>query len=215
MTLTYGVQIKVSQIAGKLDIGYAISADWNRRKQMNKQEAIEKIKNIETLNIKDRIADKGVDMVIKNQVLDIVSQIDEPQKVTIPKFVAEWIEYCKSNKLTLLGAFDPVSEHGIGLADTFAGVVQKGIDWAKRNQETFARAWLDGYEVEQEKLYTVEIPDPNSYCDYTYLSRNDNGICIDASNDTKWKQKKKNQFTESEIKQDFEWVWQFAKPVEE
>lgn len=115
---------------------------------MNKQEAIEKIKNIETLNIKDRMDDKGVDMVIKNQVLDIVSQIDEPQKVTIPKFVAEWIEYCKFNKLTLLGAFDPVSEHGIGLADTFTGVVRKGIDWAKRNQETFARAWLDSYEVE-------------------------------------------------------------------
>ena len=59
---------------------------------MNKQEAIEKIKNIETLNIKDRIADKGVDMVIKNQVIDIVSQIEEPQKPVIPKFVAEWIE---------------------------------------------------------------------------------------------------------------------------
>ena len=56
---------------------------------MNKQEAIEKIKNIETLNIKDRIADKGVDMVIKNQVLDIISQIDEPQKAVVPKFVEE------------------------------------------------------------------------------------------------------------------------------
>ena len=25
----------------------------------------------------------------------------------------------------------------------------------KNNQETFARAWLDGYEVEEEKRYTV------------------------------------------------------------
>ena len=38
---------------------------------------------------------------------------------------------------------------------------------------------------------------------------------IDASNDAKWKQKKRNQFTESEIKQDFEWAWKRAKPVEE
>ncbi|MFM9768111.1 DUF1642 domain-containing protein, partial [Streptomyces scabiei] len=60
-----------------------------------------------------------------------------------------------------------------------------------------------------------EIPDPNSYCDYRYLSRNDNGICLDASNNTKWKQKRRNQFTEAEIKQDFEWAFQFAKPVEE
>lgn len=33
MTLPYGAQIKGSQIVGKLDIGFAISADWNRRKQ--------------------------------------------------------------------------------------------------------------------------------------------------------------------------------------
>ncbi len=88
-------------------------------------------------------------------------------------------------------------------------------EWLEHNQETFALAWLFGYEIEQEKLYTVEIPDPNSYCDYRYLSRNDNGICLDASNDTKWKQKKRNQFTESEIKEDFEWAWNagFAKEV--
>ena len=59
---------------------------------MNKQEAIERIKNIETLNINDTTTNQKVDMVIKNQVLDIVSQIDEPQKVVVPKFVAEWNE---------------------------------------------------------------------------------------------------------------------------
>lgn len=82
----------------------------------------------------------------------------------------------------------------------------------------WVEALVFGYEVEKEKLYTVEIPAPNSYFvsyfDYRYLSRNDNGICIYASNDTKWRQKKKNQLTESEIKQDFEWAWQFAKEVE-
>lgn len=182
---------------------------------MNKQEAIEKIRNISTLKINDRVSHHQIDMVIKNQVLDIISQINEPQKVVVPKFVAEWIEYCKSNKLTLLGAFDQVSEHGIGLANTFTGEVWKGIDWAKRNQDTFARAWLDGYTVEKEKLYTVEIPDPNSYCNYTFLSRNDNGICIDSNNHISWKWKKKNHFTEAEIKQDFEWLWQFAKEVDE
>lgn len=89
-------------------------------------------------------------------------------KSVVPQFVAEWIEYCKSNKLTLLGAFDPVSEHGIGLADTFTEV-WKGTDWAKRNQETFARAWLDGYEVEGEKKYTVRIrnlDDEETYLNY-------------------------------------------------
>ncbi|HEM3681615.1 TPA: hypothetical protein U1C98_001078 [Streptococcus suis] len=59
---------------------------------MTKQEAIERIKNIGTLNIHDKVAGQQVDMVIKNEVLDIISQIHEPQKVVVPKFVAEWIE---------------------------------------------------------------------------------------------------------------------------
>ena len=59
---------------------------------MNKQEAIERIKNIDTLNINDRVAGQQVDMVMKNQVLGIIYQVDEPQKVVVPKFVAEWIE---------------------------------------------------------------------------------------------------------------------------
>ena len=62
---------------------------------MNKQEAIEKIKNIETLNIKDRMDDKGVDMVIKNQVLTLIEQIDEPQKVVVPEFIDSYIRYAK------------------------------------------------------------------------------------------------------------------------
>ncbi|HEP1835100.1 TPA: DUF1642 domain-containing protein, partial [Streptococcus suis] len=64
---------------------------------MNKQEAIEKIKNIDTLNINDIIAGQSVDMVIKNQVLDIVSQIHQPQKVVVPKIAAEWIKSHKES----------------------------------------------------------------------------------------------------------------------
>jgi hypothetical protein len=47
--------------------------------EMNKQEAIEKIKNIGTLNIYDKVAGQQVDTVIKNEVLDIISQIQEPR----------------------------------------------------------------------------------------------------------------------------------------
>ena len=115
---------------------------------MDKQEAIEKIKNIDTLNINDNIAGQKVDMVIKNQVLGIVSQIYEPQKVTVPKFVAEWIEHCKCNEITLLNS--------LRVSDLVNEWLEVGD-----NEETFARAWLDGYDIEKEKLYTVEIPDPN------------------------------------------------------
>lgn len=177
---------------------------------MNKQEAIERIES-NALNIGKN------DLVVGlNVAKHIINQIDEPQKISVPKFVAEWIEYCKSNKLTLLGAFDPVSEHGIGLANTFAGEVWKGIDWAKRNQDTFVRAWLDGYEVKKEKLYTVEIPNPNSKGNNKiYLCKDDTTgkvyLCKGNFNPSR---NRNLRLTESEIKQDFSWAWQFAEEVD-
>lgn len=113
---------------------------------MNKQEAIETIKNIDTLNIYDMIAGQKVDMVIKNQVLDLISQIDQPQKVVIPKFVADKIEYCqRASGYSLFHAMDYCFQY----KDT--------ADWLEANQSTFARAWLDGYEVEKEKLYIIPL----------------------------------------------------------
>ena len=47
---------------------------------MNKQEAIEIIKNIDTLNINDRVAGQQVDMVIKNEVLAIIYKINKQVK---------------------------------------------------------------------------------------------------------------------------------------
>lgn len=32
-----------------------------------------------------------------------------------------------------------------------------------KNQETFARAWLDGYEVEEEKRYEVKLKNTDDY----------------------------------------------------
>ena len=85
----------------------------------------------------------------------------EINKPTIPQFVADWIEYCKENHLTITGAFEPVSEHGIGLAETFKGSAYKCTRWALDNQNLFARAWLDGYTVEKEKRYRVKVKGMN------------------------------------------------------
>ena len=175
---------------------------------MNKKEAIEKIKNIETLQINDIIAGQRVAMVIKNQVLDIVSHIDEPKKVTIPKFVAEWIVETEKihNNLSWVWFSNPVSDELNA--------------WLKNHTETFMRAWLDGYAVEQEKLYTVEIPNPNNEYSMNVLIRlpSSGKIALVALHkpNTSYLKNKEYQLTESEIKQDFEWAWHagFAKEVE-
>ncbi|HEL9634863.1 TPA: DUF1642 domain-containing protein [Streptococcus suis] len=129
----------------------------NKQYKIGDEVLVRGIVNSEVRNGGIHVLHDGVDAFY------MLDQIHEPQKVVVPKFVAEWIKYCKSNELTLLGAFDPVSEHGIGLANTFTGEVWKGVDWAKCNQETFARAWLDGFEIEQEKLYEVSVPGTSNY----------------------------------------------------
>ena len=58
---------------------------------MNKQEAIESIKKLEEYYG----FSKGV-YLEKRDVINIISQIDEPQKVTVPKFVAEMLEIYKA-----------------------------------------------------------------------------------------------------------------------
>ena len=180
---------------------------------MNKQEAIEIVES-RAFNIGDIDLACGL-----SYTKHIINQIDEPQKVVVPKFVAEWVGYCKFNRLTLLGAFDPVSELGVGLVTSLTEELRKGKDWAQRNQETFARAWLDGYEIEQEKLYTVEIPSPNKTTEpIIYLSRDERGKIFLTSwflfASQSWKKHPHSHLTESEIKQDFEWAWKWAKEVE-
>ena len=186
---------------------------------MNKQEAIKKLKEKRLFFEDDYF---GVMTVIElDDAQKIISQIEEPQKVTIPKFVAEWIGYCKFKGFTLLGALDPVSELGVGLVTSLTEELRKGKDWAQRNQETFARAWLDGFEVEKEKLYTVEIPNPNRTTEpIMYLSRDERGkiflnnwFLLVGQN---WKKHPHAHLTEAEIKKDFEWAWDagFAKEVE-
>lgn len=172
---------------------------------MNKQEAIDKIKNIGTLKINDTVSHQQFEMVDKNKVLDIISQINEPQKVVVPQFVAEYIEYCKHEKFYALhGAYDNMDDR------------LKCWRFKGNNSELFAKAWLYGYEVEKEKLYTVEIPNPNSKgTNKIYLCKDDTTgkvyLCKGNFNPSK---NRNLRLTESEIKQDFAWAWQFAKEVE-
>lgn len=79
------------------------------------------------------------------------------EKQLVPQHVADWIDYCKANDFLLLGALEPVGRFGEDLADDYKGNIPKTMSWVKRNQDEFARAWLNGYEVEQPTKYSVQI----------------------------------------------------------
>lgn len=79
------------------------------------------------------------------------------EKQLVPQHVADWIDYCKANDFLLLEALEPVGRFGEDLANDYKGNIQKTMSWVKRNQDEFARAWLNGYEVEQSTKYSVQI----------------------------------------------------------
>lgn len=147
---------------------------------MNKQEAIEKIKNMATLKIRDTTVHQQFDTIDKHKALDIISQIDESQKVVVPQFVADWLEVCKEN----LGfGLSTAMSHSTSAMKKQPNKV-KGWFNLKDNQETFAKAWLFGYEVEKEKLYEVFLKRTGAQL----------GVCVPHGED-------KTQFTKVELQE--------------
>lgn len=132
---------------------------------MNIKELIEKYE----LELKDVQLKFGANYKTKvyEGVLDDLKQLDEPQKPVVPQFVADWIEECKNDDFHLFGAMEEMSLH------------QKKLDYWFReddNMELFARAWLDGYEVDKEPKYTVKFKATKQY-----LSNDELGPHFDPS----------------------------------
>ena len=126
---------------------------------MNKQELI---KHIEDLPYKEGpIVDK-IDISRKG-LLELVNQLDEPQKPVVPQFVVDWIKYCKNTNVTMTRALL------VGEVDFYNYANQKDFSRLKEfletesNQETFVLAWIYGYEVEKEPKYTVKIKATKHY----------------------------------------------------
>lgn len=68
----------------------------------------------------------------------------EREKVQIPQFAAEFITEQKKQVYTLSESID-------------ACMSDRVAEWYWDNSELFARAWLDGYTVDEEKRYRVRI----------------------------------------------------------
>lgn len=94
-----------------------------------------------------------------SEVLRDLKQLDEPQKVTIPQFVADYIDISKFYVRTLHYALENSPE--------------KVNLWLCENeinrQNTFARAWLDGYEVEKEPKYRISMPKARNHKNHAQI----------------------------------------------
>ena len=106
---------------------------------------------------------------VGNQLKDADKIRQELNRPVIPQFVADWLEKCKNEEKSLLKS----------LLYTPAGV-NSWVDNSE-NQETFARAYLDGYEIEKEKRYTVKLKGLER--EKCYLNFNFGGVWLFYTNE--------------------------------
>lgn len=125
---------------------------------MNKQELIEYCESLKgDLN-------KFINGIDVNKIIKKIEQLDEPQKVTIPQFVADWYEENKDS-------FD-------------YNLWEYLVDWEEQEPSDF-KNWINkrnnafqilvnmhqfGYTVEKEKRYTVKMKNLRAlFCYLAYI----------------------------------------------
>ncbi|HAM1439067.1 TPA: DUF1642 domain-containing protein [Listeria monocytogenes] len=129
----------------------------------------------------------------------------------IPQFVADAIDTFQDEGDSLAVAIDYEVYTEALIKELSLDIKMRGWLWETSNQELFARAWLDDYEVEQEPLYYVRFIPGNS-ASYLNLRRVDKRLILNTcGQDDIYKTK----LTEKEIKNMDTRYWAFAVPVEE
>lgn len=127
---------------------------------MRKQELI---KRIEVLPYTEGpIADTIT--INRNWILESIEQLDEPEKVKIPQFVADWIANVKRNGFKFRntsGYYEEIAPSDDVYRVMYyifkEGIVGEKIkSWINENRDVFARAWLDGYDIQETKYVVTD-----------------------------------------------------------
>ncbi|HFH7363032.1 TPA: DUF1642 domain-containing protein [Streptococcus agalactiae] len=149
--------------------------------------------------------------VVKTHIVKVLlDQLIQP-KPEVPQFVADWIEEHKKSfsDASAIDMYDNLT------SDNRGGYYHDVWLWAIDHHNDFISAWMHGYTIEKEKLYTVEIPNPNSDLKIILVKVNKKLKLIEAYEDQLEEYKNIRNVTESEIRKDFDWAWQFRKEVVE
>lgn len=117
---------------------------------MNKQELIEKYEKLEGV-----CKDPGAE-IARLIFLEDLRGLDEPQKVQVPQFVADWYEANKDDfETNLFRAVDLIP------SDYEEGDLSEFEEWLVDDHtepfQTLVNMHQFGYEVKKERLYTVKM----------------------------------------------------------
>ncbi|WP_339366301.1 DUF1642 domain-containing protein, partial [Streptococcus equi] len=182
---------------------------------MNIEEAIKYFED----KRKDYIVSPSVIHVSTVEVINILKQIklDKP-KPEIPQFVADWIEGHKADYITwekadkadfVFRCINDLFNFGADMHTYDFDVSYEISKWTQEHAYGFIVAVLFGYTIKKEKLYIVEIPNPNSGIEHKHiaLARLANGkLGFSEIIDTDFYSREDVRLTESEIRKDFDWA---------
>lgn len=175
---------------------------------MNKQELIETLENRKTKGL--HIGEVGFNSGL-NTAIDLVKQQDEPEKVVVPKFVADWLDKHKYSTdiidLFLSVEYATDSDGFIAEKWDYSGEFYDWLNNSADVQFTLCDAMRYGYEVEKEQLYYVFDTTTKQY------------LGVDkVSNEAFWLSSQisgaRTPLTEQEIKSIDERYWPFAVKVD-
>ena len=129
---------------------------------MNKQEAIEKIEELKKYSC-GALGDDWISLGI-DKALNVVKQLDEPEKPVVPQFVADLYESIKDDlEYNLYKLCTDFREQK--LREDFHGWFN---DDNNKSIETLVLMHKFGYEVEKEKLYRAKNRHTGEYLCYCF-----------------------------------------------
>ena len=89
---------------------------------------------------------------------EILKLDDTPEKVVVPKYVAEWIEWNKGSGVRLHFILRCYADFSCGKEPDVYREWLKAVRWYVDNPYKFIQAYENGYTVEPEQLYYIPLP---------------------------------------------------------
>lgn len=94
---------------------------------------------------------------LESQIIDLKSQLQQQALPVVPECVGEFITKIKKAHNSLMFAFNSKFN------ECPAEYWNEAIVWRLNNPDEFARAWLDGYQVEKPQLFYLKNKLTTSY----------------------------------------------------
>lgn len=153
---------------------------------------------IDLINELKDFRNKGFKDCSVEAILLKLKRIENDKKVKVPYFVADLIEYAKIRDWDL--------------EDVFLNIANKPdtseiSEWfyTQGNMDVIARAWLDGYEIEQEKRYAIRFKNIRKETNYLKYDRVVKNWYLGAK---EFSQEGKTYHTKKELESSgFDWVF--------